>query len=148
MIIDNLFIDSKLGMNGGESFLQNFDILFEQFIRKILSQTPNREYKTWKQSSIFGTVYEKNQKVDERVYIPDIIFKEKQKDSENEFRDSALAVIDVKNKAFSQFKPADIYQILTYSALLKSKIAILVYPSFLDKQPLKFDSDKDCRKGI
>jgi len=43
---------------------------------------------------------------------------------------SAFGIIDVKNKAYSQFRNADIYQMVTYSSLLHSEKNILVYPSF------------------
>ena len=47
---------------------------------------------------------------------------------------SAYAVLDVKNKAYGQFKNADIYQIMMYAKLLHSEKALLLYPSFTNRR--------------
>lgn len=54
MIIDELYIDMSSGDVGGDSFLINFDILFEKFIRKILLSLPDKKFSTWKDSKPFS----------------------------------------------------------------------------------------------
>lgn len=133
LILDELYMDTDPGSIGGESFLINFDMLFEAFIRKILTSQPEKNFGVWKDSRLLGTIYNEGTEVGERIYIPDIIYKEQTNQEINGFKSTASAVIDVKNKAYSQFKPADIYQISLYSAMLHVKDAILVYPSFSER---------------
>jgi len=58
MIYDNLFFDSSFGSSGGESFIINYDLLFEKFIQKILvEQTELREFFTWNSPMQFAQVY-------------------------------------------------------------------------------------------
>lgn len=60
-------------------------------------------------------------------------YKEDFVSSKYDYSPSAYDVFDVKNKAYGQFKNADIYQILTYIRLLHSKKVVLLYPAFQQK---------------
>ena len=134
MIIDSLYYDGLKGNVGGESFLVNFDILFEKFVRKILLEvTEERNFLIWKEPKLLGTEYLNGSVLSNKVYQPDILYKFNPEDEERDYQPSAVAVLDVKNKANGVFKNADIYQILMYNQLLYAEKSILIYPSFFYK---------------
>ena len=136
MIIDQLSYNDDGLAAGGYGFLINFDRLFEEFVAKILKEVPEkREFSTWKGKRNFADVICNKIKQGEREYQPDILYRFIEEDEQYEYAPSAYAVLDVKNKAYNQFKNADVYQILTYSKLLHSKKAVLLYPSFQQKSP-------------
>jgi len=136
MIIDELDYDDVGNSVGTESFIVNFDRLFEDFVAKILINTPEkREFITWKESKKYADIISNGAKFDSRYYLPDILYQFKAEDEKFEYLPSSNAVLDVKNKAYGIFKNADIYQILTYAKLLHSKKALLLYPSFSEKYP-------------
>jgi 5-methylcytosine-specific restriction enzyme subunit McrC len=144
MIIDSLYYDEFRGNSGGESFLINFDILFEKFVQKILTELPEeREFSIWKETKIFGVEYLKGIPLSKNEYKPDILYKFNPEDEERDYQPSAVAVIDVKNKAHGIFKNTDIYQILVYNQLLYAKKSVLIYPSFFYKEPTVFTIDND-----
>lgn len=139
MIIDSLYYDGARGNAGGESFLINFDILFEQFIRKILLEvTEERDFSIWKEPKLLGTEYLNGSVLSSNVYQPDILYKFNPEDEERDYQPSAEAVLDAKNKANGVFKNADIYQIMIYNQLLYAKKSILIYPSFFYKPSTTF----------
>ncbi|EAD9909082.1 hypothetical protein AFR80_14310 [Listeria monocytogenes] len=136
MIIDNLDYDDIGNSVGTESFLVNFDKLFEDFVAKVLKDTPKtREFLTWKDSKKYADILNNGVRFDSREYLPDILYKFKVEDERFDYLPSSYAVLDVKNKAYGIFKNADIYQILMYAKLLNSKKALLIYPSFSMKYP-------------
>lgn len=144
MIIDSLYYDDFGGNVGGESFLINFDILFEKFVQKVLTELPEeREFYIWKEKKIFGVEYLNGFPLSKNEYKPDILYKFKPEDEERDYQPSAVAVIDVKNKAHGVFKNADIYQILVYNQLLYAKKSVLIYPSFFYKEPTVFTIDNE-----
>nr|WP_106782952.1 hypothetical protein [Lysinibacillus timonensis] len=131
MIIDSLFYDGVRGNIGGESFLINFDMLFEKFIRKILlEETKERHFSVWKEPKFFGNEYLDGLVMSSRFYQPDILYKFNPENEDKDYKPTAEAVLDVKNKANGVFKNADIYQIMLYNQLLYAKKSILIYPSF------------------
>lgn len=133
MILDELFIDTIPGSIGGESFLINFDMLFESFVRKIAIEVPEKNFSLWKQPRKMGEISFEGNNIGNRIFFPDLLYKESASAISNDFKDEAYGVIDVKNKAYNQFKPADIYQICMYASLLNAKVAILVYPAFYER---------------
>lgn len=133
MILDELFIDTIPGNIGGESFLINFDMLFESFVRKIAIQIPEKNFSLWKQPRKMGEISLEGNNIGNRIFLPDLLYKESTSEISNDFKDEAYGVIDVKNKAYNQFKPADIYQISMYASLLNAKVALLVYPAFYER---------------
>lgn len=139
MIIDELDYDNVGNSVGTESFLVNFDRLFEAFVAKTLIDTPTtRTFSTWKKSKKYADILNEGISLDSRDYLPDILYRFKEEDELFEYSSSAYAVLDVKNKAHGVFKNADVYQILIYSQLLHSKKALLLYPSFTKKYPDEF----------
>lgn len=136
MIIDQLSYSDKGSSVGTDSFLINFDRLFEDFVAKVLKNIPEKkEFTTWASKRKFAEVFSALGKQEEREYQPDILFRFIAEDEKYDYMPSSYAVLDVKNKAYGHFKNADIYQILTYARLLHSKKAILLYPSFQKKRP-------------
>ncbi|PEK76004.1 5-methylcytosine restriction system specificity protein McrC [Bacillus toyonensis] len=134
MIIDSLYYDGVRGNVGGESFLINFDILFEKFVRKILlEETNERNFSIWKEPKLLGKEYFNGLVLSSRFYQPDILYKFNPEDEERDYKPTAEAVVDVKNKANGVFKNADIYQVMLYNQLLYAKKSILIYPSFYYK---------------
>lgn len=136
MIIDQLSYSDKGSAVGTDSFLINFDRLFEDFVAKLLKEIPEKkEFSTWVNKRKFAKVLGMAGEYGERVYQPDIIYRFKAEDENFDYTPSAYAVLDVKNKAYGQFKNADIYQMLTYTRLLHSHKSILLYPSFQKRMP-------------
>ena len=139
MIIDSLYYDGLKGNVGGESFIINFDMLFEKFVRKILLEmTEERNFSIWKEPKLFGTEYLNGLVLGNKVFQPDILYKYNPEDEDRDYQPTAVAVLDVKNKANGVFKNADIYQVLIYNQLLYAKKSILIYPSFLYKSSTTF----------
>lgn len=136
MIIDQLDYDDVGNSVGTESFIINFDRLFEDFVAKVLKKIPKeREFITWNTSKKYAEIFSNETRQDSREYLPDILFKFTAEDEEYDYLPSSYGVLDVKNKAYGIFKNADIYQILTYAKLLHSKKAVLLYPAFSRKLP-------------
>lgn len=135
MIIDQLTYSDKGASVGTDSFLINFDRLFEEFVAKILKEIPEkREFTTWSTKKRFADVIGSTGVYSGREYQPDIIYRYKEEDEAFDYMPSAYAVLDVKNKAYGQFKNADIYQIMMYAKLLHSEKALLLYPSFTNRR--------------
>ncbi|MGJ5708470.1 5-methylcytosine restriction system specificity protein McrC [Staphylococcus cohnii] len=124
LILEESHYDS-IGNFGGESFLINSDLLFEQYIKKILfTLTPDKYFTDWNMEQQYGVYHNIS-----KNYKPDILYK-------YSFNyNKSLAVIDVKNKFSSIYKNADVYQMLFYSGMLHSKKTILCYPSSYYKPP-------------
>ncbi|MBC8631526.1 hypothetical protein H8697_07370 [[Eubacterium] tenue] len=123
LILEESYFDNS-GDIGGESFLINYDLLFENFIKKILFKvSKDTRFIEWNGKQVYGQ-WERNDK----LYIPDILFNYSSRS------DECTAVIDVKNKLDGTFKNADIFQMLFYSGMLNCKKAILCYPSNKDEK--------------
>ncbi len=138
MIIDQLSYSDSGAEVGTDSFIINFDRLFEDFVIKVLKDLPEKkEFSTWANKRKFADIIGIDGSHEEREYQPDILFRFNAEDENYDYMPSAYAVLDVKNKAYGQFKNADIFQMLTYVKLLHSKKALLLYPSFYNKKPEK-----------
>lgn len=138
MIIDQLDYEDVGSTIGTESFIINFDRLFEDFVAKILKDIPEkREFLTWNNSKKYADILKSNSPYESREYQPDIVYRYVEEDEEYYYSPSAYGVLDVKNKAYGVFKNSDTYQIITYSKILRSKKMILLYPSFSYKRPEK-----------
>ncbi|EGO8853233.1 5-methylcytosine restriction system specificity protein McrC [Enterococcus faecalis] len=135
MIIDTLYYDDTKGAMGGESFLINFDMLFELFIRKILlNETEERDFIVWDMPKIYAEERLDKELIGNREYLPDILYKYYAEDPNHGYVPTAKAILDVKNKAYSTFKNADVYQMMFYNQLLYAKCNILLYPSFVERE--------------
>lgn len=131
MIIDQLDYDDIGDKLGSESFILNFDRLFEDFVAKILIELPKkRKFIKWDSSVKFADLYRNDACVETREYLPDLIYDYQEEDEKFNFFPSAKGVLDVKNKVYTQFKNYDVYQILTYKKLLNCQKMVLLYPSF------------------
>ena len=136
MIIDQMDYDELGNSVGGESFLINFDRLFEIFVGKVLTkQAESKLYNIWSESNKYADILSNGICVDSREYLPDILYNYVSEDENYNYQKSAYAVLDVKNKAYGIFKNADVFQILTYARILNCKKTLLLYPSFHRKQP-------------
>lgn len=133
LILDESYFDNK-GNSGGECFLINSDLLFEQFVKKILFRVNNNaKFIEWNNKKVYGE-YKKGNK----EYIPDILF------NYSELNFKATAVLDVKNKFNETFKNSDVFQMLFYSTMLNSNKSILCYPCSIRTEidSLEIFSDK------
>lgn len=145
LIIDNADY-SDIGDNVGvESFLLNFDTLFEQFVIEILKTVDNLNYNlftTWKRKK--NMLDEASFQEEKLYYQPDILYNFVENSPNHDYKDYSYAVLDCKNKAYNVFSNSDIYQVLSYSAALKSKRAILIYPSFYERsnKSIYFDYER------
>ena len=138
MIIDQLSYSDTGSVVGTDSFLINFDRLFEDFVIKILKDVPEKkEFSTWSSVRKFADVSGIEGVYEVREYQPDIIYRFVPEDEKHDYMPSAYAVLDVKNKAHGLFKNADIYQMLTYTRLLHGEKSVLLYPSFYKRMPEK-----------
>ncbi|MCC3865930.1 McrC family protein [Terrisporobacter petrolearius] len=123
LILEESYFDSS-GDIGGESFLINYDLLFEKFIKEILFKvSKDTRFIEWNAKQVYGQ-WDKNDK----LYIPDILF------NYSSISNECTGIIDVKNKLDGNFKNADIFQMLFYSGMLNCKKAILCYPSNRDEK--------------
>lgn len=138
MIIDQLSYSDTGSVVGTDSFLINFDRLFEDFVIKVLKEIPEKkEFTTWSSVRKFADVSGNEGVYESREYQPDIIYRFVPEDEKYDYTPSAYAVLDVKNKAHGLFKNADIYQMLTYTKLLHGQKSVLLYPSFYRRLPEK-----------
>ncbi|MDL5041590.1 5-methylcytosine restriction system specificity protein McrC [Heyndrickxia coagulans] len=134
MLIINEYFFENDGNSNGECFLIDFDLLYEQFVKKILFvYTNDSMFHDWKIDKMYGTYGEGN----EKSYRPDILY------GYDEKNDEAIAVLDTKNKFSSIFVNSDVYQMLFYSHMLNAKKIVLCYPSVENKQRevLRIESD-------
>lgn len=137
MIIDQLSYSDVGNTVGTDSFLIDFDALFEDFVAKVLKEMPEQKgFSTWPQAAKYADVNDPSRPDETREYLPDILYRFKPEDERYDYQPSAYAVLDVKNKAYHQFKNPDVYQILTYSKLLHSQKRLLLYPSFSRRLPV------------
>ncbi len=128
MILNNISVNDFGEKGYGNSFLVNFDKLFEDFVKLILT----------KHSGDFNFTYWDNEKpyascfTDEgeytKSYIPDLIY------NYDPANVSAYCILDMKNKVSMPFNNADVYQMFFYANQLNCKKVILCYPSSKDRQ--------------
>lgn len=140
LIIDSSDYSDLGNQTGLQSFILNFDALYEDFVIKVLEQESNIEgFTTWGLMHDFSI----SDQINTVTYKPDILFKYKKEDPDNEYKESSYGVLDCKNKAYSIFKNADVYQVLSYARKLCSKKILLLYPSFNARKHEKLNLDYD-----
>ncbi|MEK4654396.1 5-methylcytosine restriction system specificity protein McrC [Niallia sp. FSL W8-0954] len=123
LIIKEYYFEN-LGDKNGECFLIDFDLLYEQFVKKILfNYTNDTKFQDWKMDKLYGVFGEGY----EKSYRPDILYGYDERD------EKAMAVLDTKNKFSSVFGNADVYQMLFYAHMLDAKKIVLCYPTVEDK---------------
>lgn len=137
MILDDLNIADCADRGYGESLLINFDRVFEEFVKQVLLRySADPGFTCWETAKPYAR-YEWEKEEHEKSYLPDLLYRyERRWDGE-----SAAAILDMKNKTSNPFSNADVYQMLFYAGVLKSKKVILCYPSAEDRKPavLQFD---------
>jgi 5-methylcytosine-specific restriction endonuclease McrBC regulatory subunit McrC len=125
------------------SFLENTNSLFESYIRKVLKDNLQESIIKWDQPRKFIEMRNSNKK-GQKSYSPDILV------NYSDLTESALAVIDVKNKSFEPnsmksldllCSTNDLYQIIFYCNQLKSKVGALIYPSSSTNEPVELMMD-------
>jgi len=133
IILKNLTI-SILGYNlEGYSFLVDFNLLFEDFIKKVLfTHSRENEFSSWKDFKVFGRYKAHDERIKEKKCLPDLFYRYNASDN------SAKFVIDIKNKFGDPFSNEDIYQVVFYSMFLNTNKVILIYPSVTRKKAILF----------
>lgn len=131
MIIDNTDYDDLGNNTSLKSFLLNFDALYEDFVVKVLTEESGSQgFSTWKRMHNF----DESEGIANLTYKPDILYQYLEEDPDNNYKESAFAILDCKNKAHSVFKNADVYQVISYSRKLNAKKTLLLYPSFFPRE--------------
>lgn len=146
--------DVKLSYDGNaenewNSFLINSNTLFEDFIRKVLSNTINERIEKWTEPRPFATI-EYSNTIEEKSFIPDIVI------NYNENNSCATAVFDVKNKSYKPkigelsglVSSPDLYQILFYCNQLNCKIGGVIYPADVDNEVIKVNVSNKSDNSI
>lgn len=125
MILNDLTLSTDGEISSGESLLINFDKVFEDFIKKILMEYSKLgKFSYWTHSKSFAFCHEKCEYF-ERAYLPDLLYDCADKNG----RQTARAILDMKNKTSHPFNNDDIYQMAFYGQMLSCKKIVLCYPS-------------------
>lgn len=125
MILNDLTLSTEGESSSGESLLINFDRVFENFIKKVLMEYSSLgKFSYWTSSKSFA-FYRQDNEYFERSYLPDLLYDYVDKNG----RQTARAILDMKNKTSLPFNNDDIYQMAFYGQMLSCKKIILCYPS-------------------
>lgn len=146
IILNNLSISDYGNSLYGQNLLINFDKVFEDFIKKILTvYSDDYNFMYWDEKKNYA-YYELNENEIYKSYIPDLLY-----GYQNQvYPNSADCILDMKNKTSKPFSNPDVYQMFFYANQLHSKKAILCYPSSSDTNNLilKFDNETFSIKKI
>lgn len=146
MILNDLNISDYGNSSYGQNLLINFDWVFEEFIKKILTvYSGDYNFTYWDKEKNYAFC-----RTDEseyyKSYIPDMLYNYQDKTYPN----TAYCILDMKNKTSKPFSNADVYQMFFYANQLRSKKIILCYPcgKDTDNAVLEFDNDAFLVKKI
>lgn len=124
MILNDLTLSIDGESSSGESLLINFDRVFEDFIKKVLMEYSRLgKFSYWTAAKNFAFFYQ-GEEYFERSYLPDLLYDYVDKNG----RQTARAILDMKNKTSLPFHNDDIYQMAFYGQMLSCKKIILCYP--------------------
>lgn len=140
MILNDLTLSTDGESSSGESLLINFDRVFEDFIKKVLMEYSNLgKFSYWTSSRSFAFCYQGDEYF-ERSYLPDLLYDYVDKNG----RQTARAILDMKNKTSLPFHNDDIYQMAFYGQMLSCKKIILCYPGNENRSntALRFNDEK------
>ena len=140
MILNDLTLSTDGESSSGESLLINFDRVFEDFIKKVLMEYSNLgRFSYWTASKSFAFCRQ-GEDYFERSYLPDLLYDYVDKNG----RQSARAILDMKNKTSQPFHNDDIYQMAFYGQMLSCKKIILCYPGNEEKSntALRFNDER------
>lgn len=117
---------SETGIGGlSQIFLVNYDLLFQEFIFKILKSFTSLEIEAEPKIK-YAHWYDDKKTIHYKSIKPDIVY------NYNPNKQTCTAIIDIKNKYSTKrgdyFNPSDIYEVLFYANSLKASKIILVYP--------------------
>lgn len=139
MILNDLSIAYAGNKAFGQNLLLNFDRLFEEFVKRVLTvYSGDYEFTYWTNEKSYALC---KTETDEfyKYYIPDMLYGYQDK----VFPISVYAILDMKNKTSKPFSNADVYQMFFYANQLYSKKVILCYPANkkIMNARLTFDND-------
>lgn len=140
MILNDLTLSTEGESSSGESLLINFDRVFEDFIKKVLMEYSNLgKFSYWTSSKSFAFCHQ-GEEYFERSYLPDLLYDYVDKNG----RQTARAILDMKNKTSLPFHNDDIYQMAFYGQMLSCKKIILCYPGNENRSntALRFNDEK------
>lgn len=140
MILDDLTLSVDGDGAYGESLLINFDKVFEDFIKKVLMEYSTLgKFSYWTASRNYAFFQQEDDLI-ERSYLPDLLYDYSERDG----KQSARAILDMKNKTSQPFQNEDVYQMAFYGQMLSCKKIILCYPSSEEKETiaLRFRDEK------
>lgn len=140
MILNDLTLSTDGESSSGESLLINFDRVFEDFIKKALMEYSSLgKFSYWTSSKSFAFCHQEDTYF-ERAYLPDLLYDYVEKNG----RQTARAILDMKNKTSLPFHNDDIYQMAFYGQMLSCKKIILCYPGNENRQNtvLRFNDEK------
>lgn len=146
MILNDLSISDYGNSSYGQNLLINFDRVFEEFIKKVLTvYSGDYNFTYWDEEKNYA-ICRTNDGEFYKSYIPDMLYGYQDKIYPN----SAYCILDMKNKISKPFSNADVYQMFFYANQLSSKKIILCYPSSenVSNAVLKFDNDAFSVKKI
>lgn len=140
MILHDLTLSTAGESSSGESLLINFDRVFEDFIKKVLMEYSNLgKFTYWAAPRSFG-FFQQGEEHYERSYFPDLLYDYSEKNG----RQTARAILDMKNKTSLPFHNDDIYQMAFYGQMLSCKKIILCYPTNEEKadMAMRFNDER------
>lgn len=139
MILNDLSISDYGNSSYGQSLLINFDKVFEEFIKKILTvYSEDHNFTYWDEEKRYA-ICKSNGDDYFKSYIPDMLYSYQ----EQNYPNTAYCILDMKNKTSKPFSNADVYQMFFYANQLKCKKVILCYPSScsVENAVLKFENE-------
>lgn len=140
MILNELTLSTDGGYLSGESLLINFDRIFEDFIKKVLMEySVLGQFSYWASQKSFAFCRH-GEEYFERSYLPDLLYDYRDEDG----RETARAILDMKNKTSLPFHNDDIYQMAFYGQMLSCRKIILCYPANENKSNtvLRFNDER------
>lgn len=139
MILNDLSISDYGNSTYGQNLLINFDRVFEEFIKKILTiYSGDYNFTYWDDEKTYALCKTYDSEFF-KSYIPDMLYGYLDKSYPN----TAYCILDMKNKTSKPFSNADVYQMFFYANQLKSKKIILCYPASdnISNALLKFENE-------
>lgn len=140
MILNDLTLSTDGESSSGESLLIDFDRVFEDFIKKVLMEYSNLgKFSYWTSPKSYAFCHQGDEYF-EKSYLPDLLYDYVDKNR----RQTARAILDMKNKTSPPFHNNDIFQMSFYGQMLSCKKIILCYPGNENRRntALRFNDEK------
>lgn len=147
MILNEWSVSDYGNYTYGQDLLINFDRLFENFVKKILTlYSGDHNFSYWDEEKQYAICRDSDDRSYSKSYIPDMLYL--CQEQENSIH--AGCILDMKNKTSNPFSNADVYQMFFYANQLHSRRAILCYPCCEERKNalLKFDNEMFSLKKI